>query len=71
MFFAPFPFQIKADAYFHVRNASEHGALNVLKLMFKHKDNLHVQGIGLQRMAGSLLEGERVRGYDAGQALSS
>lgn len=51
--------QITADAYFHVRNASELGALSVLnKLMFKYRDDLRVQGVGLQRMAGSLLEGE-------------
>ena len=51
------PLQITADPYFHVRNASEHGALNVIKVMFKHRDDLRVQGVGLQRMAGSLLEG--------------
>lgn len=51
-------FQITADSYFHVRNASEHGALNVIKVMFKHRDDLRVQGVGLQRMAGSLLEGK-------------
>ena len=50
-------FQITADPYFHVRNASEHGALNVIKVMSKHRDDLRVQGVGLQRMAGSLLEG--------------
>jgi len=55
-----FTVQIAADAYFHVRNASEHGALSVLKVMFKYRDDLHVQGIGLQRIAGSLLEGERL-----------
>ncbi|CAM9678223.1 unnamed protein product, partial [Hapterophycus canaliculatus] len=59
--------RIKADAYFHVRNASEHGALNVLKLMFKHRDNLYVQGIGLQRMAGSLLEEDEAGGATEGQ----
>lgn len=54
-------FQITADPYFHVRNASEHGALSVLKVMFKYRDDLRVQGVGLQRIAGSLLEGELVR----------
>lgn len=54
-----FGVQITADAHFHVRNASEHGALSVLKVMFKYRDDLRVQGVGLQRIAGSLLEGER------------
>lgn len=50
--------QITADPYFHVRNASDHGALSVLNVMFKYRDDLRVLGVGLQRMAGSLLEGE-------------
>ncbi|CAN0035469.1 unnamed protein product [Ectocarpus fasciculatus] len=59
--------RISADAYFHVRNASEHGALNVIKLMFKHRDDLRVQGVGLQRMAGSLLEEDEAGGATEGQ----
>lgn len=47
------------DPYFHIRNASEHGALSVLKVMLKYQDNLGVLGVGLQRMAGSLVEGKK------------
>lgn len=58
-----YEYQIMADPYFHVRNVSEHGALSVIKLMFKHRDDLRVQGVGLQRMAGSLLEGENAHSF--------
>eukprot|EP00904_Undaria_pinnatifida_P001545 jgi/Undpi1/11391/HiC_scaffold_30.g13688.m1 len=58
--------RIMADPYFHVRNVSEHGALSVIKLMFKHRDDLRVQGVGLQRMAGSLLEEDAAGGATEG-----
>ncbi|CAM9108690.1 unnamed protein product [Ascophyllum nodosum] len=58
---------ITVDPYFHVRNASEHGAMKVLEVMNKYGNNLHVQGVGLQRMAGSLLEDDGTGGVTEGQ----
>lgn len=49
--------QVDVDAYFVIRNAREHGASNVLRVMNKYPEDLRVQGVGLQCMASSLIEG--------------
>lgn len=57
------------DAYFVVRNAGENGVLSVLAEMQKYRDDVRVLGVGLQRIAGSLLEGKEVQPQDKTRVL--
>lgn len=51
------PCQVTVDAYFAIRNASEYGTQNILRVMNKYRDDIKIQGAGLQCMSSSLLEG--------------
>ncbi|CAN0106264.1 unnamed protein product, partial [Discosporangium mesarthrocarpum] len=59
--------QVEVDAYFLIRNAQERGAMAVLGVMEKFRQNLSILGIGLQCMAGSLLEEDEAGGLTEGQ----
>ncbi|CAM9197257.1 unnamed protein product, partial [Choristocarpus tenellus] len=59
--------RIAVDPYFLVRNAKEQGTMAVISLMDKHSNNITMAGIGLQCMAGSLIEEDEAGALTKGQ----